>query len=206
MNLNRVSLTVSAGFISQFPKEPLPQIALAGRSNVGKSSLINTLLNRKSLARVSGAPGKTITVNFYNVDSHLYLVDLPGYGYARRSREEQALWSRLTDGYFSSNPQFDRLRLVAQLVDVRVGATEDDLMMLRYLAESGLPFILVATKADKLSKTELANKVAELSASLSLYFEKIGHPQEDLYIIPFSSVNRQGKDELWNAINRALRA
>lgn len=206
MNLNRVSLTVSAGFISQFPKEPLPQIALAGRSNVGKSSLINTLLNRKSLARVSGAPGKTITVNFYNVDSHLYLVDLPGYGYARRSREEQALWSRLTDGYFSSNPQIDRLRLVAQLVDVRVGATEDDLMMLRYLAESGLPFILVATKADKLSKTELANKVAELSASLSLYFEKIGHPQEDLYIIPFSSVNRQGKDELWNAINRALRA
>ena len=115
VNLQNVNLRMSAGEIRQFPSDPIPQIALSGRSNVGKSSLINCLLGRKSLARVSSAPGKTITVNFYELDKKLFLVDLPGYGFAKRSREDQIKWSTLTDGFFTKNPNLDRLRAVAQL-------------------------------------------------------------------------------------------
>ena len=111
-NLNNAALVMSAGLPKQFPGDRLPQIAFSGRSNVGKSSLINSLLNRKNLARVSGEPGKTITVNFYNIDKKLYLVDLPGYGYAKRTKEDQKKWSGLTDGYFTNNPNFDAVRLV----------------------------------------------------------------------------------------------
>ena len=110
INTSNVSLRISAGFPSQFPRDPLPQIAFSGRSNVGKSSLINTLLGRKSLARVSASPGTTVTVNFYDVDRALFLVDLPGYGYARRALEDKKKWSALTDGYFSNNPNIDLLK------------------------------------------------------------------------------------------------
>ena len=120
LNLSKVELRISAGFTSQFPGDPVPQIAFSGRSNVGKSSLINTLLGRKSLARVSSAPGKTVTVNFYDVDKKLLLVDLPGYGFAKRPLAEKEKWSRLTDGYFTNNPNIDRLRCVLQLVDSRI--------------------------------------------------------------------------------------
>ena len=125
-NLNNVSLKISAGVPKQFPREGLPQIAISGRSNVGKSSLINTLLGRKSLARVSSAPGKTITVNFYDIDKKMFLVDLPGYGYAKRSFEDKKKWSALTDGYFTSNPNIDLLKGVVQLVDSRIGLTNDE--------------------------------------------------------------------------------
>ncbi len=202
MNLNRVNLKMSAGQISQFPREPLPQVALAGRSNVGKSSLINTLLGRKSLARVSSSPGKTVTINFYDVDNTMYLVDLPGYGYARRSREEQQVWSKLTDGYFSKNPQIDRLRLVVQLVDIRVGLTQDDRDMIGYLTDAALPFVVVATKIDKLSKTELQNKINLLIPAIS---EAARGATDNVNLIPFSSLTGVGKDELWNVIGRAIK-
>ena len=116
MNLQNTKLLISAGEIRQFPSHPVPQIALSGRSNVGKSSLINTLLGRKSLARVSGAPGKTITINFYDVDGKLFLVDLPGYGFAKRPPADKAKWSALTDGYFTANKNIDRVALVLQQI------------------------------------------------------------------------------------------
>ena len=138
INLNKVSLRVSAGTPKQFPADPVPQIAFSGRSNVGKSSLINLLLGRKSMARVSSAPGKTITVNFYDLDGKLFLVDLPGYGFAKRTKEDQARWSGLTDGYFTANRNADRIKAVVQLVDSRIGPTKDDLDMLAVGRISGV--------------------------------------------------------------------
>ena len=127
-NVNNANIALTAGKREQFPRDARPQIALSGRSNVGKSSLINSLLGRKSLARVSSAPGKTITINFYDVDKKLYLVDLPGYGFAKRSPEDMRKFSALTDGYFTSNKNIDRLKLVIQLIDSRIGPTKDDEM------------------------------------------------------------------------------
>ena len=195
-NVNNVSLRLSAGKLAQFPKEPKPQIALSGRSNVGKSSLINALLCRKSLARVSSAPGKTITVNFYDIDKKLYLVDLPGYGYAKRSMDSKRSWSTLTEDYFIKNPSSDALKLVIQLMDIRTGPTDDDIMMINMMIDRGIPFILVATKTDKLSKTALKNRIDELHAE---FFQGTG-----IEIIPFSSVTRDGKDEVWKRITDAI--
>lgn len=196
INFNNAELKLSAGKIQQFPREPLPQIAFSGRSNVGKSSLLNTLLNRKKLARVSATPGKTITVNFYNVDRKIYLVDLPGYGFAKRPREEKELWSELTEGYFLKNPSKDALKLVLQLIDARIGPTDDDIMMINYLIDNGIPFRVVATKADKLSKTALEKQINDLHNE---YF--LG---TNIEIIPFSSETAMGKDILWNEILSSL--
>ena len=195
LNPNRASLRISAGMLSQFPKEPWPQIAFSGRSNVGKSSLINALLGRKSLARVSSAPGKTVTINFYDVDGALFLVDLPGYGYARRSADSKRVWSDLTDSYFTRNPKRDLLRLVVQLIDVRVGPTEDDVMMMNYMLRAGIPFTVVATKADKLSRTALENRLSEIKRD---FFEGTGIVPQ-----PFSSVTGLGKNELWSFLLQA---
>ena len=197
-NLNNVRLLVSAGEIRQFPGAPVPQVALSGRSNVGKSSLINVLLEKKALARVSGAPGKTITVNFYDVDGKLLFVDLPGYGFARRPAAEKAKWSALTDGYFTGNKNIDRLALVLQLIDLKVGPTADDEIMLDYLVRAGLPFLVVATKADKPNKTERAAALTALE----------NHPlvRGNAPVIPFSALTKEGKDALWRAIDRALSA
>ncbi len=192
INTQNVSLRISAGLPKQFPTDAIPQVAFSGRSNVGKSSLINTLLSRKSLARVSSAPGKTITVNFYDVDKKLFLVDLPGYGYAKRTAEDKKKWSELTDGYFTKNKNIDLLSLVLQLVDSRVGPTADDEMMMSFMAESEIPFIVVATKVDKLNATERKNNLAAIAE----------HPlvREGLGVIPFSSLKNEGKNELWSAI------
>ena len=133
LNLNNSKIAFSAGDKRQLTRDPRPQIALSGRSNVGKSSLINTLLGRKSLARVSSAPGKTITINYYDVDKKLYLVDLPGYGYAKRSKDSQRSWSTLTEDFFVKNPSIDALKLVIQLIDIRTGPTDDDIMMINFL-------------------------------------------------------------------------
>lgn len=194
MNLQNTKLFISAGEIRQFPSHPVPQIALSGRSNVGKSSLINTLLGRKSLARVSGAPGKTITINFYDVDGKLFLVDLPGYGFAKRPPADKEKWSALTDGYFTANKNIDRVALVLQLIDLKVGPTADDVMMLHYLAAAELPFAVIATKADKLNKTERAAALARLA----------DHPDipADTPIVPFSSLKGEGKEATWNIIRR----
>ena len=192
VNVNNVSLKISAGLPSQFVRSPLPQIAFSGRSNVGKSSLINTLLNRKSMARVSSSPGKTITVNFYDVDKKLFLVDLPGYGYAKRTLEDKKKWSMLVDGYFTNNPNIDLLRLVCQLVDSRVGLTKDDCDMVEFLNQTDIPYIIVATKTDKLNKTERDKAVKSLVTNPAL--------RPGTEIILFSSESKEGKNDVWDAI------
>ena len=192
LNTQNVNLKMTAGFASQFPADPIPQVALSGRSNVGKSSLINTLLGRKSLARVSATPGKTITVNFYEVDKKLFLVDLPGYGFAARNHENRQQWSALTDGYFTKNKNIDLVRGVVQLIDSRAGITRDDAMMLEWMNSTGFPYILVITKIDKLNKTERAACIEKITGD-----ERI---REGTPIIPFSSLKGEGKQELWGAI------
>ncbi len=195
LNTQNVILKISAGEPRQIPSDPLHQIAFSGRSNVGKSSLINTLLGRKALARVSSSPGKTITINFYEVDKKLYLVDLPGYGFAKRSPEDKKKWSSLTDGYFTANRNIDRLALVVQLIDSRVGPTRDDEMMLSFMRESGIPFLIVATKCDKLNATERRKNLAAIAE----------HPLvSGADVIPFSSLKGEGKEELWKAIFRYM--
>lgn len=184
---------MTAGNVGQFPRSAKPQIALAGRSNVGKSSLINTLLGRRALARVSSSPGKTITVNFYDVDNKLFLVDLPGYGYAKRAYEDKARWSELTDGYFTKNPSADRIMLVLQLIDMRIGPTADDITMLRWLNASGISFAVAATKSDKLSSKKARAEALERIHSCP-------EISRCTTVIPFSSQNGEGKDELWRTI------
>ena len=192
LNLNNVNLRISAGLPKQFPTDPMVQVAFSGRSNVGKSSLINSLLGRKSLARVSSAPGKTITINFYDVDKKLFLVDLPGYGFAKRRPEDKAQWSALTDGYFTKNPRIDLLKLVVQLIDSRIGPTADDEMMLQFLRKAELPFVIVATKSDKLNATE-RKKSENLLRS---------HPDipADTPIFYSSALKGEGKNDLWKYI------
>ena len=192
LNLNDVSLRISAGLPRQFPSDPLPQIAFSGRSNVGKSSLINSLLSRKSLARVSSAPGKTITVNFYEVDKRLFFVDLPGYGYAKRSAADQQRWSALTDGYFTANKNIDRVRLVIQLVDARIGPTSDDRDMLSYLSAVSLPHLVAATKTDKLNAGERAEAFRQ--------FQKDPSFSGADCILFYSSRTGEGRDALWEEI------
>ena len=196
INVNNSDIALTAGAVAQFPRDPRPQIALSGRSNVGKSSLINTLLGRKSLARVSSSPGKTITINYYSVDKKLYLVDLPGYGFAKRSKDSKRSWSSLTEDFFLKTPSSDALKLVIQLIDVRTGPTEDDVLMINMMIDRDIPFKVVATKTDKLSKSALK---AALEGIHNDYFLGTG-----IEIIPFSSVTREGKEQLWNKINSVL--
>ena len=192
INFNNSKLLISAGLIKQFPSKVIPQVAFSGRSNVGKSSLINTLLGRKSLARVSGTPGKTITVNFYEIDGKLMLVDMPGYGFAKRTFEDKKKWSELTDGFFTNNKNIDLLKCVVQLVDSRIGPTKDDCDMLTFLRESEIPHIIACTKIDKLNKTQLTKFAQEIAE----------HPLASAAesIVMFSSQSRVGKEELWNEI------
>lgn len=187
INLNNAKILISAGNPSQFPNMNVPQVALSGRSNVGKSSLINCLLQRNGFARVSSTPGKTVTVNYYNIDSKLMLVDLPGYGFAKSSFEDKKRWSALTDAYFTRGN--DMLRGVVQLVDANVGATRDDLDMITYLQESGIPFIVVYTKTDKMKATD-KNKLSE---SLPQF-------ESSSLEILFSSKSKEGRDKVLNAI------
>ncbi len=196
LNLNRVELRMSAGTIKQFPSTPIPQVAFSGRSNVGKSSLINCLLGRKSLARVSSAPGKTITINFYEIDKSLFFVDLPGYGYAKRSGDSKQVWSSLTNSYFVNNPNGDRIKMVVQLVDSRIGPTEDDHMMIQWLVDNNVPFLVVLTKTDKLNKTQRDEIIDYMNND---YFRDF-----DIPVIPFSSQSGEGKQALWDAILLAI--
>ena len=188
VNIQNTNLRISAGLAKQFPTDAMKQVAFSGRSNVGKSSLINTILGRKSLARVSSMPGKTITINFYDVDKKLFLVDLPGYGYAKRQFENKQVWSNLTDGYFTQNKNIDLLSLVVQLVDCKVGITNDDAMMIDFLNQMEIPYIIVATKVDKLNKTDRNKKLEEISSDELL--------AEGTLVIPFSSHTGEGKTEI----------
>ena len=195
MNFNNVSFEIAAGRPDQLITSTLPEIAFAGRSNVGKSSLINCVLNRKSFARISATPGKTITINMYLVENSVRLVDLPGYGYAKRSHSEKARWGELIEYYFNNIRQ---LKLVIQLVDMRHTPSDDDMDMINYLHESEIPFVIVMTKADKLNKTERA-KILQERAEL---FINCGAKA----VMPFSSVTREGKDEVIAKINEAAQS
>lgn len=186
MNLNNAKLAITAGSEKQFPKENLPEIAFVGKSNVGKSSLINALLLRNGLARTSSAPGKTRTVNFYDIDNALMLVDLPGYGYAKVSREEQAKWGKVIEHYMNTRKT---LRLVLMLVDIRHDPTADDKMMYEWLAYYNVPTVIVATKSDKISRGAVAASVANIRKKLGA--------RAELPILPFSAETKAGREELW---------
>lgn len=189
LNLHNVELQHVAGAVTQHIKAGQPQVAFSGRSNVGKSSLVNNLMGRKKLARVSSEPGKTITVNYYLVDKKLYLVDLPGYGFARRPKQDKDRWSRMTESYFENN---EALSLVLQLVDIKVGLTEDDVMMLDFMDHYEIPYVIVATKCDKLNKTQLTAAVNDLLGS--------GLLRPGTEIILYSSTKGIGRTELWSRI------
>jgi GTP-binding protein len=170
------------------PEPSLPEVAFAGRSNVGKSSLLNRLVRRKKFARVSNTPGRTREINFFRVNDAFILVDLPGYGYARISKEQRATWRPLIEGFMRRSPQ---LRGIVQLLDARRDPTADDEQMLDFLSELGVPSIIVLTKIDKLTKPEVARRIVDVSGALGLDSEQV---------IPFSAVTGSGRDELAEAI------
>lgn len=190
MNLHNASLTISAVNPKQYPNTNFPEFAFAGRSNVGKSSLINKLLNRKSLARVSQKPGKTATINFYNIDNTVNFVDLPGYGFARVSKEEKKKWGNMIETYLSGREQLCQIIL---LVDSRHKPTSDDIMMMDFVRKFCERAVVVATKCDKLSKTKMEENLREIIATLKLGGDDI--------IIPFSTVNNMGIEEFWSYID-----
>ncbi len=193
MNYNKVEFEAAFGTLRQIPQSDLPEIVFAGRSNVGKSSMLNRIFNRKNLARVSSMPGKTITINFFKVED-VRIVDLPGYGYAKVAKGEKRRWAEMMEGYFQS-PR--NIKLVVQLVDMRHKPSQDDYVMMNFLKESGLPFIVAATKSDKLNKTQYNNRKEELKAELAEF-------GDDLVIIPFSSEKGDGCDELKEYIEKSL--
>ena len=184
MNYNNAVFEMSAGTSAQLPPSSLPEVCFSGRSNVGKSSLINRLLGRKAIARVSTKPGKTVTVNFFKLDS-IRLADLPGYGYAKVSASEKIRWSSLMEDYFGSSRN---IVMVFQLIDMRHKPSSDDMDMLSYLIQTGYPFTVVLTKSDKLNKTEYANRLTELKAELSL--------PDNIPLIPFSAQTGEGVEKL----------
>ena len=193
MNFNNVEFLISAAAPKDFPNSRLPEIAFAGKSNVGKSSVINRILNRKNFARVGDKPGKTIHVNYFTVDKQCYFVDLPGYGYAQVSQKEKERWGKLMEDYFAAG----RITLGVLIVDYRHAPTNNDITMASWFIQSGCPFVVVANKMDKLKKSELAPNLVTIREDLGL--------SEDTVIIPFSAEKGNGKDELVRKILNAVK-
>ena len=193
LNFNNVQFETSAGVGKQLIKSDLPEVAFSGKSNVGKSSLINKILNRKSIARVSSTPGKTTTVNFFKLDG-VRLVDLPGYGYAKVSQGERKRWSELMEQYFNSGRD---IRLIVQLLDMRHPPTKDDLDMLHFLEQSGLNYMIALTKCDKLNKTQTEQRLNSIEKELEFI-------EQDVIAIPFSSVRGDGVEEVRHIISNAV--
>ena len=194
MNYNKVEFEAAFGTLKQIPRSDLPEIVFAGRSNVGKSSMLNRIFNRKNLARVSSMPGKTITINFFKVENDVRIVDLPGYGYAKVAKGEKRRWAEMMEGYFQS-PR--NIKLVVQLVDMRHKPSEDDYIMMRFLQDAGLPFIVAATKSDKLNKTQYNERKNALREELAEFGDNIT-------ILPFSSEKGEGTEELKKIIESVL--
>ncbi len=192
MNVNKAELVISAVKKAQYPNTILPEIAFAGRSNVGKSSLINKLVNRKKLAHTSSSPGKTATLNFYKIEDALFFVDLPGYGYAKTSWNERQKWADMINEYLESSVN---LRSIFQLVDSRHDPTRNDIVMFDWIKASGLDYRVIATKADKLGKTIIAKNRGRIAEILEI--------PEDL-VIMFSAENGLGKEEIWDYIDNNI--
>ena len=189
LNLHNAEFVRSAVRRSDFPNDPLPQIVFAGKSNVGKSSTINKLLNRKNFARVGNEPGKTIHINFFCIDQKAYFVDLPGYGYAKVSKKERDRWGALMEEYFAEE---DAITLGFQIVDARHKPTADDVVMADWFLQSGVPFAVIANKHDKLKKSAVEDSMNTIRTTL--------HLPEDVPVIPFSAVKGTGRDEVLQMI------
>lgn len=189
INLNNAEFVRSAAKPADFPRDTLPQVVFAGRSNVGKSSVINRLLNRKNFARVGAAPGKTTHINYFLIDKKLYLVDLPGYGYAKVSKAEKDRWGRLIEGWFSDT---ELMTLGVQIVDARHKPTADDCTMAEWFKSCGKPFVVVANKLDKCKKSEIEDSLLRIRETLEL--------DETVKVISFSAEKGEGKQDLLNEI------
>ena len=187
MIIRSLELETVCGITSTLPENTLPEIAFAGKSNVGKSSLINGLMNRKSFARTSATPGKTQTINFYNINQELYLVDLPGYGYAKVSEQEKKKWGQMIERYLHQSKQ---LRAVFLLIDIRHAPSANDKMMYDWILSQGYHPIIIATKLDKLKRSQVQKQIKVVRQGLGL--------SEDSILIPFSAVTKQGRDEIWD--------
>jgi len=195
MKFKSINFSGSFSNINQVKLKRLPEIAIAGRSNVGKSSLINCLVNRKKLAFTSSTPGKTRVLNYYSLDDQFYLVDLPGYGYAKVSQDERETWKKLVESYLSNNSY---VKGIIEIIDSRHGITQSDLDMINWLIQLGLPTLLIATKTDKLPRSKANHIIQKLESEAT----GLGVPG----LIPFSKVTKQGKDEIWQAITELINA
>lgn len=193
MIIKNVSLETVCGYTSKLPQNTKPEIAFAGKSNVGKSSLINALMNRKSLARTSGQPGKTQTINFYNVNDALYLTDLPGYGFAKVSQKEKEKWGYMIENYLNTSKQ---LRAVFLLIDIRHDPSANDKMMYDWMVYQGFHPIIIATKLDKIKRSQLQKQIKAIKTGLDV--------EPDTIIIPFSAQTKQGRDDIWNLVDAIL--
>lgn len=194
MNVNNVELLAVTAKKEQYPEIDFPEIAFVGKSNVGKSSLINCMINRKSLARTSSSPGKTRTINFYKVENTLLFVDLPGYGYARASKSEIEKWGKMIEEYLLKREQ---LKSIIMLIDIRHEPSENDRIMYDWLKHYGYKIIIVATKSDKLKRSQVNKNISMISKSLKLEKNEI--------LIPFSSETKDGKDKLWEIIENSIK-
>ena len=192
MNFNEVSFEFAAGTVNQLPESDMPEVVFSGHSNVGKSSLINKLVQRKALARVSAQPGKTATINFYRLQE-FRMVDLPGYGYAKVSKAEKARWASLVEGYLSAQRN---IKLIIQIIDIRHKPTKDDYDMISFLYNANAPFVIVLTKKDKLKKTAYEKRIDEVVDELQDY--------EGVELIPFSAVTGEGLDDIKEVIEEYI--
>ncbi|MEI3605849.1 ribosome biogenesis GTP-binding protein YihA/YsxC [Pseudogracilibacillus sp. SE30717A] len=191
MKVTKAEIEISAVSQAQYPKSNLPEIALAGRSNVGKSSFINKIIGRKNLVRTSSKPGKTRTLNFYTINEAFYFVDVPGYGYAKVSKTEREKWGRMMEEYFETREQ---LQLVIQIIDIRHKPTNEDIQMVDYINYLDIPLLIIATKLDKIAKNKRSQRLNQI--------KQVFADVEGLTIIPFSAVTNENKDLIWNEIKR----
>lgn len=190
MVIKNVNLEIVCGVTSKVPDTAYAEVAFAGKSNVGKSSLINALMNRKALARTSAQPGKTQTINFYNINDAMYLVDLPGYGYAKASEEVKAKWGKMIENYLHTSKQ---LKAVFLLIDIRHDPSANDIMMYEWMVYQGFAPIIIATKLDKIKRSQIQKNVKAIREGLNV--------QPGTTIIPFSAETKQGRDEIWELID-----
>ena len=193
MEIKKGSLETVCGVTSTLPENQLPEVAFAGKSNVGKSSLINALMNRKSLARTSGQPGKTQTINFYNLNDQIYLVDLPGYGYAKTAKRERELWGEMIERYLHTS---DVLRAVFLLVDIRHAPSENDRQMFDWMKYMGFDPVVIATKLDKIKRSQVNRQIKAIREGLGADGETI--------IVPFSAQTKQGRETIWDFMDQVI--